>query len=282
MIIVLCICLFCSIGYSLFVSSQGLEVSNYLIKNVKITESFRVVHLSDIHNAEFGEGNMRLLDEVRRQEPDVILITGDVLNSEIEDHSVAVELIGELITIAPVYISLGNQDIEYGRIYGVDVINLFSQAGATVLEYNMADITIRNNRVRLGGLYGYCNNAYGENKQEEMDYLENFQNTDAMSILLCHLPTCWYQGIDLWDVDCVLSGHVHGGQMRFPVIGGVYAPDEGWFPGRLCGIYESDDGERALILSRGLGSSGEAIPRFNNVPEIVVVDFMPKSVLGNR
>ena len=141
--------------------------------------------------------------------------------------------------------------------------------------------------IRILQLTDLHNSEFGEDNQELIDRIEadlsecmflwDFENTDRYKILLSHLPIAWLKNdaLEEWNMDCVFSGHLHGGQVILPGIGGVYAPDMGWFPGRLKGVFDSKDGKRHLVLSAGLGNT-EVIPRFNNIPEIVCVDLVPE------
>ena len=268
------------LGISLSTSSHALTTTHYTLSSATIS-SLRIVQLTDLHNSEFGEENSRLIDAVRAQSPDLILLTGDLLNSDEQRTDIATNLIAQLCDIAPVYFSNGNHEIEYEERYGVDIDGLYREAGAVVLEKEYQDITVKNQKIRLGGIYGYClPGKYletGEADPEETAFLEEFQDTDLPKILMCHMPVCWMinGSLDDWDVDYVFAGHVHGGEVILPFIGGLYGPDLGWFPGKLEGLYSSETGGKTLVLSRGLGTN-ESIPRFNNIPEVMVVDIQGK------
>ena len=279
-VIVVVMLIMIDIVCNLFQSFYSLAVDCYSLKNNFFT-SLRILQLTDLHNSEFGAQNSRLISDVRDQSPDLILLTGDLLNSDEQRTDIATNLIRQLCKIAPVYCSNGNHEIEYQENYGVDVDELYREAGAVVLEKEYQDIIVNDQKIRLGGIYGYClPGKYletGEADQEECTFLKDFQNTDLPTILMCHMPVCWMinGSLDAWDVDYVFAGHVHGGEVILPFIGGLYGPDLGWFPGKMEGVFTSENKEKTLILSRGLGTS-ERIPRFNNIPEIMVVDIQGK------
>ena len=265
-------------------SKCSLSCSFYQINSDKIAIPIKVLQLTDLHNSEFGENNQELIDRIASQSPDLILLTGDLLNSGEFVTEIAANLISSLCQIAPVYLSLGNHEIEYRDNFNRDIAQLYQSAGATVLNYEYKDIIINGQPLRIGGIYGYClPDKYletGEADPGECKFLWDFENTDRYKILLSHLPIAWMKndGLEEWDIDCVFSGHLHGGQVILPGIGGVYAPDMGWFPGQLKGIFDSEDGKRHLVLSSGLGNT-ELVPRFNNIPEIVCVELMPDGTL---
>ena len=132
--------------------------------------------------------------------------------------------------------------------------------------------------IGFGGLYTvYIPEDYEvhewDNAKEQAEFLKEMEDTERYKILLSHIPNTWmyYDTAATFDLDLIFTGHAHGGQAILPFVGGLYAPDMGYFPGRLSGVYEK--GHTQVILSRGLGSNTEVIPRFNNIPEIVEVEL---------
>ena len=272
-----------ALSLSYVLSRYGLTVTRFELSQQKLSEPLRIVQLTDLHNSEFGKGNERLIRKVREQQPDLILLTGDMLNQYEERTDVPVNLIRELSQIAPVYASYGNHEQQHEKNYGSDIRAIFTEAGATVLEQEWVDVEIKGQELRIGGIYGYCMAGYylktDETDEMETAFLDDFCDTDRTKLLLCHMPVAWikYGSLDYWDTDYVFAGHAHGGQVRIPFVGGLYAPDQGWFPGRCEGLFFSKDGEHTLVLSRGLGTSRSKLPRLNNIPEILVVDLVPEN-----
>lgn len=262
-------------------SSNVLSVSHYQISTDKLSKPVRILQLSDLHNKVFGKDNQKLINLTKEQSPDLIFMTGDLLNSDETGTDTVTDLISELSKLTSVYISLGNHETAYQEKYDVDIKEIYEAAGAVLLDKQYEDILVNGQKIRLGGIYGYCLPAKylqtNEANQEECDFLTDFQNTDTYTILMCHMPVCWVynNGLSEWNVDCVFSGHAHGGQIVVPFLGGLYAPDMGGFPGRLEGLYYSQDAEKMMILSRGMGTS-MVLPRINNTPEVVVTDLLPQ------
>lgn len=276
-------------GGSRYRSAYGLEVSRYQI-TAPVAAPVVVAHLSDQHNAVFGPDNADLLALVAAQRPDLIVLTGDQINRGEPDTGSAERLIRALTGIAPVCCSLGNHEKDYRAAFGSDPTEAFARAGAAVLEKSWQEISVNGSALRIGGLYGYAAPAgreqdYGAHGwyAEECAFLRDFCDTRRAKLLLCHMPVSWIQAgsLDSWAADVVFAGHAHGGQVRLPFVGGLYAPDQGWFPGRECGLYHSADGARTLVLSRGLGGS-VPVPRFNNIPELVVAELCPPPAGGEQ
>ena len=274
------LCLCALLGLELYRSNRTLQLEYEQVQVEKLIQPLRIVHLADLHNSEFGENNQDLIDLVASQQPDMILFTGDLVTGWEKDTAVAMDLTEELVKIAPVYVSIGNHEQQHENQFGSDLTRMLRYRGAKVMEFSYEDITLKEQNLRIGGISGYCvPEIYlqsGEAKIEECEFLRDFQDTERCTMLMAHMPACWIlnDGISYWDADLVFSGHTHGGQFRIPLLGGVYGPDMGWFPGWLEGQYPSADGSKTMILSRGLGSS-MPLPRLNNPPQVLVVDLVP-------
>ncbi len=270
------------IGAELIRSNCALKVTGYTVRSEKVNSEFRVVLVSDLHGREFGENNSRLLEKIAGEEPDIIALAGDIIDSGADEDQVErvcafIEKAGE---IAPVWFGLGNHEASYMSANGDSLLERIEQAGAVVLEAEYRDVELNGTPVRIGGYAGYYRTAHLNTKDPEKQaahnsLFEGFEDTERFKLLINHIPTNWldWDYRDKYPVDLVLSGHYHGGLVRFPLIGkGLYAPYVGWFPPYTKGCFE---GEAATcILSSGLaGANG--VPRFFNTPEIVVIDVVP-------
>ena len=278
----------------ILISYHWMKVNRYpvTVRNLPYTDTvtdagFKMVVISDLHDHEFGKDNEKLIRCVKEQDPEMIILDGDMLNEDSKSDRVPVRLVKGLAEIAPVYYALGNHELDYiGAAEGKkmqkhpensELVKDLTDAGACVLEEGYRDVEIGGCKVRIGGMYEYAFALDGDNSAENLtgdvrDFLEEFQNTDRYKIMLCHRPDSFVFGdaSDYWKIDLVISGHDHGGQVVIPFKGGLYGGDQGWFPPYVHGLYRT--GRIRLFVTSGLSSEKQKLPRWNNRPEIAVLN----------
>lgn len=267
------------IKVEIYISYNSLEAEEYTISSDRINSEVKLALISDLHDHTFGEKNEELVQMLKEQEPDLILMAGDMINDISKDSHVAVELIEQVKDIAPVYYSLGNQEEDYIGRGTSDLLNELKDAGAIVLDESYQDIQVNGNAIRLGGMYDYAFALDGNNttKKKNMrpslyQFLTDFQDTDSYRLMMAHRPDSFIFGdaAKTWDIDLVVSGHNHGGQVILPFLGGIYGGDQGWFPKYVDGVHHFKK-VKNMVITRGLGSGEEKLPRFNNKPEVVMI-----------
>lgn len=249
-------------------SREDLEISRYEVNSQKLPESFdgfKIVQLSDLHGAEFGEDGMGLVEKVKELEPDIIALTGDFVTDE-GDLAAVKKLAGRLTELCPVYFVSGNH--EFGSGLAIKVRNILERAGVKYLSNEYLTISRGEDEILLGGVEDPL--AYADMlSPDELAQKMNDAAPDAFKILLGH-RNYWMTEYPELPVDLIFCGHAHGGLIRIPGVGGLIGTDRRLFPDFDAGEY--NNGRYTLIVSRGLGNS-VPIPRIFNRPEIVCVEL---------
>lgn len=249
-------------------SRDDLEISRYEVKSQKLPESFdgfKIVQLSDLHGAEFGEDGMGLVEKVKELEPDIIALTGDFVTDE-GDLAAVEKLAARLVKLCPVYFISGNH--EFGSGLAVKVRNILERAGVKYLSNEYLTISRGEDGILLGGVEDPL--AYADMlSPDELAQKMNDAAPDAFKILLGH-RNYWMTEYPELPVDLIFCGHAHGGLIRIPGVGGLIGTDRRLFPDFDAGQF--NNGRYTLIVSRGLGNS-VPIPRIFNRPEIVCVEL---------
>jgi len=254
--------------------NTALELNAYTISSDRLPEAFdgyRIVHVSDLHNTEMGKDNEKLLDMLREADPDIIAITGDIIDSRNTNIDIALQFTKTAMEIAPCYYVTGNHE---ARVSEYDELKEgMIELGVVVLEDGRIELEQSKETITLLGVNDpsfQTDYLFGDPETVMQSKLQDIINEeDTYTILLSHRPEL-FEVYTESKVDLVLSGHAHGGQFRLPFVGGLVAPNQGLFPKYDAGLYTEENTN--MIVSKGIGNS--ILPfRFNNRPEVILIEL---------
>ena len=271
------------IGIFLYVNLNCLQLSTFDVYSKKIPkkfEGYRIIQLSDLHKKVFGKNNQPLIDMVKREKPNVIFITGDMMNSKKDDGSTFEVVAKEIVKLCPVYYIVGNHE-EIVQSYHPEILEAhqdrLKQMGVVILDNDRTQLTAGDEKIDLFGMrismkhYRNMTLEYPKGISHDIPTIDKKlgkPDESVFSILLAHNPF-YFDSYARWGADLTLSGHVHGGIIRLPLIGGLLSPEIKFFPKYSAGEYFIRDKE--MIVSRGLGGNFLFHIRAFNRPEVVKV-----------
>lgn len=225
-----------------YIDSNLMQCSNFLIKDDKIPNKFngfKILHLSDLHSKSFGNKNDKLIEKICEINPNIIVMTGDMVNCNDTNFDNFFELVKVLSKKYEIYYIVGNHEQNMKKVDKSVIIDFLESNGVKVLDNEKVEIKINDEKINLFG--SWCNLKYYSAKSEDGEeykftkevmekIMENAPiNQEEYNILLAHNPN-FIESYASWGADLTLSGHIHGGMVRIPFIGGVFSPDTMLFP----------------------------------------------------
>ncbi len=276
-VLIILLIIIAAIMISILVDSKRFVKAEYTIFSKKLKKNSKIVLLSDLHNKSFGENNKKLIEAIEEANPDFIVIAGDMMtsNGEKTQYNVPVKLLRHLASKYPVYYGNGNHEYRmkvYKKVYGDKYHkykNELISCGVCFLENERVYLPETN--IELFGLEieRYYYKRFYRRPMEE-GYIKSKigkSNDNHFELLIAHNPD-YFDKYAQWGADLTVSGHVHGGVMKLPVLGGVVSPMMRFFPKYDGGLFKEN--EKQMILSRGLGM--HTIPiRVFNPGELVII-----------
>ncbi|WP_226605485.1 metallophosphoesterase [Bacillus cereus] len=258
----------------LYLQNNLISITEVKITSSKIPSSFKgykILQISDLHNKQFGDNQDVLIQKIKSIDPDIIAITGDLIDSKSYDAEVSMQLIREIVKKYPVYFVTGNHEQWSGKYNRLE--KELKKYDVNVLRNEHVGIRRGEQEINLLGIddpeFVNGNRDEGNIIIDEIKKAKIEMQPDRYNVLLSHRPEFLTEYADE-QIDLVLSGHAHGGQVRLPFIGGLVAPNQGVLPKYTAGLYVEQS--TSMVVSRGLGNS--IIPqRILNRPEIVVVQL---------
>ena len=244
------------------------------VRHERLRENgIRIAHITDLHKRSFGKDNSRLIRKITAENPDIILVTGDLVSRDCRSFTNAGKFLRELCSCAPVYVIFGNHESDLPPELQNCIADTIKSAGAVLLNNSTETLCIRDRHLNLYGLALHTavykvNGGYSNLEKVTNDIIVSAigEKTQGETILLVHNPLFAKEYAD-WGADYAVSGHVHGGAVRIPFTGiGLLSPERRFLPKYTKGVYQI--GKMKLLLSGGLGKL-----RLFNPPEIVIYDI---------
>lgn len=255
--------------FIIFGMSSALTVIDYTINTDLVTKPVKLALISDLHSCKYGEGQLELLNAIKAQSPDAILLSGDIFDDDMPQDN-ARELISAIAGEYACYYVTGNHEIRTGDEY--EIKQFVRDTGVTVLEDEYEILSANEQMLNIVGIDDPT--ASEKTLTEQLSVCETVPEAN-FTVLLAHRPELINEYLT-FDMDLVLSGHAHGGQWRIPgLMNGLIAPNQGLFPKYAGGEYQF--GDKTMIVSRGLAKESTIIPRVFNRPELVIVTIAPFS-----
>ncbi|MCI8273988.1 MAG: metallophosphoesterase [Clostridia bacterium] len=263
-------------GLYLHYENTKLQVSNYNIINNNISVDFnnyKIVQISDFHNNKSNTLINDLIKEIEKQKPNIIVLTGDLIDSNKTDIEVAIDFIKNINNIAPIYFISGNHESNISNYS--EFKEQLEENNVIILDNKVEILKINESEINLIGIDDprmTNENGVSDSEIVKVELANEKYNENKYSILLSHRPELFDTYVEK-GINLILTGHAHGGQIRIPFIGGIVAPNQGFFPKYTSGIFEEN--KTTMVVSRGIGNS--ILPfRINNRPELVIITLNNK------
>ena len=251
--------------------SMRLKTVTYSVESDKISQSVRIALITDLHGCWYGKEQENLLRAVEQENPDIILLGGDIFDDEVpyEKSEITVE---KLAKKYPCYYVSGNH--EYWSNDIENILEILKKHGVTILSAACETVQLNGQNINICGVDDPDVVRYtkdGVPFEKQLSKVEEDCANGAFTVLLSHRPE-FAETYQEYKFNLVLTGHAHGGQWRIPgILNGLFAPNQGLFPKYAGGRYDFE--EQTLIVSRGLARESTFAPRIFNRPELVIIDL---------
>lgn len=265
----------------LYIDHNFIKKTSYEVKSTKIPstfEGYKILQITDLHNKDFGK---MLTDMIEKENPDIIVLTGDMVSANHINYTTFLDFAKYISSKYKVYYIKGNHEGELlNKNYSV-IVDALDLYGVKILDNEMIKLEKEGDYINLYGMW--CNQRYYSRADEDKTYVVKEEtvekllgkpNVDEYNILLMHTPA-YFEAYEHWGADLVISGHMHGGLIRLPYLGGVFSPDRKLFPKYCYGRF--DKNLSTMIISSGL-SRGETGFRLFNRPEIVTITLKSQNL----